>query len=119
MRKTGVKLDYYDPDMDYEDDVKAFVSAANERADELEKTLSPLDGFREEVLALVAGENVAKIIEEAAHVVNAFDQANTGRYLVETLGRRGEILELCVRDLRRVLNANQKRTILTEEQVRS
>lgn len=33
------RLDYYDPDTSYEEDVLAFCRAVNEKADELEKAL--------------------------------------------------------------------------------
>lgn len=34
-----VRLDYYDPDTTYEEDVRAFCRAATEKADDLEKAL--------------------------------------------------------------------------------
>lgn len=40
--ETNVNFDYYDPDMDYQDDVVAFVSAVKEKADELRPCLQKL-----------------------------------------------------------------------------
>lgn len=37
---TLYRLDYYDPDQDYSDDVRAWYSAASEKADELRKLLA-------------------------------------------------------------------------------
>lgn len=42
IKKTGIRLDYCDPDTSYEEDVRAFVSAATEKADELECALRNL-----------------------------------------------------------------------------
>ncbi len=54
----------------------------------------------------------AKFIKDAVFVVDAFDQANTGG-AIENTGSRGMILRDAVNDLRRELNRDIKRTILT------
>ncbi len=59
--------------------------------------------------------DVALLIQEAINTVNAFDQANTGS-AIAYMGMRGKILKDQIRDLRKVLNAKQKLTLLTAEQ---
>lgn len=41
IKKTEVSCPYYDPDTSYEEDVLAYVSVVNEKADELEKAMVP------------------------------------------------------------------------------
>ena len=56
-----------------------------------------------------------KIVQHAIHVVNMFDQANTGD-AIENMGHYGIILKDAIRILRKHLNKDQQRTYLTEEQ---
>jgi hypothetical protein len=37
---TGIDFDWYDPDMGYEDDVRAYVNALTDKAQELMKVMS-------------------------------------------------------------------------------
>jgi hypothetical protein len=55
------------------------------------------------------------LIKNAIRVVDAFDQANTGK-AVEKLGERGLRLQSVVEGLRKILNADKKMTTLTAEQ---
>ena len=45
MRKTGIYVDYYDPDADYQDDVMAYYLAISERAYELQKVIDAIDSL--------------------------------------------------------------------------
>ena len=60
------------------------------------------------------------IVGLAIDVVNMFDQANTNG-AIEKLGfdQRGLLLKRAITDLRNALNADEKQTILTEEQAGS
>lgn len=39
IKETGIRIDWSDPDMDYEDDVRAYFGALEEKANELKHLL--------------------------------------------------------------------------------
>ena len=63
------------------------------------------------------GANNQETVEQAAvWVVDAFDQANTGKVII-ALGNRGQILSDAIRDLRAALLRQGVPTTLRQDQV--
>lgn len=48
VRATGICFDYYDPDGSYEDDVRAYVRALVDKADDFKKALRAVEDIDEE-----------------------------------------------------------------------